>query len=199
MRNKKPFGQRSHYQDSNGFKHSHGGRENYPSSSWGRASEFGRNTEFRESDTYERPERQERQKFEPPTRNEFRSRSSEPYVGGEFSSSQYGIGGKYHGDWISHESRGYGLSAFGFRGKGPKGYERSDERIFEDVCEALFHSPIVDASDIEVQVKEGNVYLRGTVGDRHDKREAEICIEHIGGVVDVMNELQIRNMSHPSH
>ena len=77
----------------------------------------------------------------------------------------------------------------GFSGKGPKGWKRSDERIKEDVNEALFKSYEVDATDIEVDVKDGVVYLRGSVHVRGDKREAEDCVENIHGVVDVQNQL----------
>lgn len=78
------------------------------------------------------------------------------------------------------------------RGKGPRGYTRSDERVFEDVCEALFLSPNVDASDIEVKVKEGIVYLHGNVDRRESKRFAELAIENISGVHDVQNQLIIQ-------
>lgn len=76
-------------------------------------------------------------------------------------------------------------------GRGPKGYQRLDDSIFSDVCESLFRSPDVDASDIEVQVNEGIVYLRGTVADRTTKRLAELEIENISGVKDVQNLLTI--------
>ena len=38
------------------------------------------------------------------------------------------------------------------RGRGPKGYTRSDERIREDVNDRLSDDPFVDASEIEVMV-----------------------------------------------
>jgi hypothetical protein len=34
-------------------------------------------------------------------------------------------------------------------GRGPKGYQRSDERIKEDICDCLTRDPDVDASEIE--------------------------------------------------
>lgn len=74
-------------------------------------------------------------------------------------------------------------------GRGPRGYRRSDDTIFEDVCEMLFRSPDVDASDMEVEVKKGCVYLRGEVRDRRTKRMAELEIENISGVQDVQNLL----------
>jgi hypothetical protein len=50
----------------------------------------------------------------------------------------------------------------GHRGRGPKNYSRSDTRIEEDVHERLMHDPL-DASGIEVSVKDGEVTLTGTV------------------------------------
>lgn len=79
----------------------------------------------------------------------------------------------------------------GYRGKGPKNFLRSDERIREAVCEALSDDDNVDASEIEVQVKGGEVTLVGTVEDRHAKRAAEDCVEHVPGVKDVQNQLKV--------
>ncbi len=88
-------------------------------------------------------------------------------------------------------------------GKGPKGYQRPDDRIHEDVCEALYRDPEIDASEIEVKVKDRVVILIGTVESRHIKRLAEQIIESISGIIDVHNELRIdttlasRNIARP--
>jgi osmotically-inducible protein OsmY len=74
-------------------------------------------------------------------------------------------------------------------GKGPKGYKRSDTRIQEDVHEALTRDHDIDASEIEVSVKDGIVTLSGSVTERKMKRLAEDCVENISGVVDVRNEI----------
>ena len=74
-------------------------------------------------------------------------------------------------------------------GKGPRGYTRSDIAIFEDVCDTLSLSAEVDASEIEVNVKEGIVFLRGSVPDRRMKKMAELEIENISGIKDVQNYL----------
>lgn len=79
----------------------------------------------------------------------------------------------------------------GYAGRGPKGWRRSDDRIKDDVCEALEHHPEVDASDIEVDVKDGMVILKGNVEDRRQKRMAEDVIDQLQGVHDVKNELSI--------
>jgi osmotically-inducible protein OsmY len=78
-----------------------------------------------------------------------------------------------------------------FRGRGPRGYQRSDERIHEEVCESLTDDDHVDASDIEVSVKDGEVTLKGTVHSRDEKRRAEDVIENLPGVKDVHNSLQV--------
>lgn len=82
-----------------------------------------------------------------------------------------------------------------FFGKGPKGFKRSDERIQEEVCEALFRDPSVDASEIEVSVQEGEVTLSGTVTERQMKRMAEDCAESISGVKDVRNEIRVQSQN----
>lgn len=84
-----------------------------------------------------------------------------------------------------------GMERSGHFGKGPKGYRRSDERIKEEVCEALYRASNVDASEIEVDVKEGTVTLKGTVEERESKRAAESCIENLSGVEDVRNEIRV--------
>ena len=77
----------------------------------------------------------------------------------------------------------------GHIGKGPKDYVRSDKRIWEDVCEALYLSYDVDASHIEVEVKDGIVFLKGKVDSRLTKRMSEDAVENVAGVLDVKNEL----------
>lgn len=84
-------------------------------------------------------------------------------------------------------------------GKGPKGYHRSDERIKEDVSEALFQNYQVDATDIEVQVVDACVFLRGNVDSREVKKLAEHAVEAVAGVEDVQNELRIVKRPDTSH
>ncbi len=76
-------------------------------------------------------------------------------------------------------------------GRGPRGYRRSDERIAEDVCERLTQHGQVDARDINVEVHDGEVTLRGTVAERRMKRLAEDVAESVTGVEDVHNELRL--------
>jgi hypothetical protein len=90
-------------------------------------------------------------------------------------------------------ARGHaGGSARGrFTGKGPKGYQRSDERIREDVSDLLERDGDLDASEIVVEVRVGEVTLEGTVPDRPSKRLAEDLIEDVSGVKQVHNRLRI--------
>jgi hypothetical protein len=76
-------------------------------------------------------------------------------------------------------------------GKGPRGYQRNDQRVFEDVCDRLTDDPRVDATEIEVQVENGEVTLTGTVRSREEKHRAEDTIESISGVRDVHNHLRV--------
>ena len=141
------------------------------------------------------------------------------YSGHESGGSAYGEGG--HG-WDSDRDRrgalGYGGGtqsggsasewgerAGGHRGKGPRGYRRSDERIREDVCESLTDDPRIDASNLEVTVENCEVILSGTVTSREEKRRAEDLAERVPGVKDVKNSVRVstgpgadENMASPS-
>lgn len=76
------------------------------------------------------------------------------------------------------------------RGRGPKGYTRSDDRIRDLVCDALTDAPDLDAGGIEVVVDKGEVTLDGTVSDRAGKHYAEGIIAEVGGVRHVQNNLR---------
>ena len=77
-------------------------------------------------------------------------------------------------------------------GRGPKGYETSDERIYEDVCERMTQHGDLDASDIEVKTENGEVTLEGTVPERRMKRLAEDLADQTPGVRDVHNHLRVQ-------
>ena len=76
-------------------------------------------------------------------------------------------------------------------GKGPKGYNRSDDRIHDDICEVLTQHGEIDASDIEVKVQSGVVTLTGTVDARMTKRLAHESIERLSGVKEIINRLKV--------
>lgn len=77
------------------------------------------------------------------------------------------------------------------RGKGPRDYRRSDERIREDVNDRLTDHSYLDASDISVSVKDGEVTLTGTVAERRYKRIAEDVAESVSGVKHVQNNIRV--------
>jgi osmotically-inducible protein OsmY len=79
------------------------------------------------------------------------------------------------------------------RGRGPKGYTRSDERIREDVNDRLTDDGWLDASDIEVQVASAEVTLTGHVNSREEKRRAEDIVEAVSGVKHVQNNLRVKD------
>lgn len=104
----------------------------------------------------------------------------------------YGPGGDRRdggGDRERHEA--FPPPAAGFRGRGPKNYQRSDQRIVEDLCERLTDDDDIDASGIEVDVKQGVVTLAGTVGERWMKHRAEDLAGRCGGVRDVENRIRV--------
>ena len=82
-----------------------------------------------------------------------------------------------------------------FRGRGPKGYTRSDERLTEEICDRLTDHPRIDASDIEVRVNQGEVTLTGTVRDKVTKWHAEDLAASCSGVREVHNHLRTSSAS----
>ncbi len=96
--------------------------------------------------------------------------------------------GAFQGVDQGWSSRGRG----GYAGRGPKGYQRSDDRLRDDVCDRLMEDDSIDASDVDVQVRSGEVTLSGTVADRWMKRRAEDLAEQVMGVRDVMNQVRVQ-------
>jgi hypothetical protein len=78
-----------------------------------------------------------------------------------------------------------------YAGRGPKGYQRSDERIKEEICDRLTADADIDAVEIEVLVQGGEVTLQGSVPERAMKRAAEDSVEEISGVLQVHNRLRV--------
>jgi hypothetical protein len=66
----------------------------------------------------------------------------------------------------------------------------SDDQIRENVCELLARDPLIDASEIEVDVYKGFVILRGFVDSRQTKRLAELTVDDLPGVNDIINQLE---------
>ncbi|MEA2490591.1 MAG: hypothetical protein QOH21_2383 [Acidobacteriota bacterium] len=83
------------------------------------------------------------------------------------------------------------LGRVSHRGRGPKNWRRSDERIREEMNERLTYHDGVDATDIEVAVENGEVTLTGQVTSRWEKRLAEDVADMVQGVRDVHNRLTV--------
>jgi osmotically-inducible protein OsmY len=115
---------------------------------------------------------------------------------GETRYEQRGSGFGQGSSWDTRTgSNARSQSRRGFTGRGPKGYQRSDERLREEVSDRLMADDQIDASDIEVTVANGEVALTGTVDDRRAKRRAEDCAEQVMGVRDVMNHIRVQRRS----
>jgi len=130
--------------------------------------------------------------------------SNQGYGGQGFSGGHYGgfanegarnqsSGGQreqnYGGNYGETFGRGY--AGRGFSGRGPKGYQRSDERVKELLSERLTDDDDIDASEISIEVKNGEATLTGTVGSREEKRAAEELAERSPGVREVQNHLRV--------
>ncbi|HET7433161.1 MAG TPA: BON domain-containing protein [Thermoanaerobaculia bacterium] len=81
-----------------------------------------------------------------------------------------------------------------YRGKGPRNWRPSDERIREVVNERLTDHAGIDATDVEVTVENGEVTLSGDVGSRYQKRLAEDIAADCRGVHDVHNRLKVADL-----
>lgn len=130
------------------------------------------------------------------------------HAGSSYDSDYFGATGLPRTRWQSEpdenvfDDRVYGGRSLGpdyisgsqgqFRGRGPRGYRRSDERIKEDVCQCLTDDRYIDASDVDVAVTDREVVLSGTVHSRAEKRHAEDLIERLPGVRDVINKLRVQ-------
>ena len=129
---------------------------------------------------------------------------------GSSQAGQYGQSGQYGSSFGSLQSDPYSSSPSGqygrygssqpssawssegpYVGRGPQGYKRSDERIAEDVNECLTRHGRIDATQIQVSVREGEVTLAGSVNSREEKRLAEDAVEACYGVKEVHNQLRV--------
>ena len=122
-----------------------------------------------------------------------------------------------YGTESGHRSQGYGTHAgYGSQGgygpqgdahwpqsswaqqgratkRGPKGYQRSDERIREDLCERLMHAELIDSSEVTIEVAAGKVTMEGTVPERRMKHAIEDMAETTSGVTEVDNRIRVEH------
>jgi len=75
---------------------------------------------------------------------------------------------------------------------GPKGYQRTDERISEEICDELMQTDHIDSSEVTVEVTAAKVTLDGTVPERWMKHAIEDLADACPGVQDVDNRIRIK-------
>jgi hypothetical protein len=175
------------------------GRENYGQPSWGEQRSGQHDWDPRRPDWQRTRYEWGRER----TGNEGPWGTGSQGFGTGYRSAEFSSSGGYTGFGLSGSESYYGgAGAYGqqqqrgrFTGKGPKGYQRSDDRIREDVCERLTHHSDIDASEIEVKVTNAEVTLSGTVDERSAKRMAEEIVESISGVKDVHNQVRVRDQN----
>jgi hypothetical protein len=166
---------------------------------------FGRDVGWEQGPTREREFRGER-RFNSQWPGPY---GSDPGRSGSGSIRHGGAGSDWHQDsggyWGQGSGGGQGIGGGGtsfsaagswmagpHSGRGPQGYQRSDARIEEDVCEHLTHHGMLDATGIQVRVENGEVTLTGTVESRQAKRLAEDILDSISGVKDIHNQLRVQ-------
>jgi hypothetical protein len=141
---------------------------------------------------------------EPSTGERLQYAYGSPYGQGDLNSDRPGQGDWRDSDWVPNRpARGRGtwagdwadpstnIGMADYRGRGPKDYRRSDDRIREEVCDRFTDDPRLDASDVTVKVENGDVILTGTVATREQKRRAEDIAERVTGVADIINQLRV--------
>ncbi len=79
---------------------------------------------------------------------------------------------------------------------GPKGYQRSDERVKEDISERLYRAYHIDSSEVTVDVRAGKVTLEGTVPSRHMKHAIEDMVDDCPGVVEIDNRIRVAGLNY---
>lgn len=137
-------------------------------------------------------------KYAPTGESEFSRESTVPYDQDEVLSERHYTFSPMESHGRSRiRSREPKSEPTNFRGVGPKNYVRTDEMIKEDANLALYRHWDVDATDIEVSVRESVITLKGFVKTKEQKRAAEAAVENIRGVKDVYNEIHLRKPENP--
>lgn len=143
-----------------------------------------------------------------PTREDAFDRDARTYPGYPASSqwddplratagSGEGAGAREYSARWSTESADYGLGQRGSsvlhrQVRGPKNYQRSDERVREDICERLMAcAGDIELSDVSVDVKDKHVTLEGSVPERWMKHAIEDLADDCLGVQDVDNRIRV--------
>ena len=78
---------------------------------------------------------------------------------------------------------------------GPKGYQRADQRMREDICDQLMQTGHIDSSDVTVEVNGAKVQLEGSVPVRWMKHVIENLADACPGVQDIENRISVKKPS----
>ncbi|MFJ4293075.1 BON domain-containing protein [Cupriavidus sp. NPDC089707] len=121
------------------------------------------------------------------------TRQGRHWRSGDTGGSPYGYGEARYGmedEDVERPTRPSRWAAQAGSRRMPKGYQRTDARIRDDLCERLAHAED-DVSDVTVEVGSGIVTLAGTVRDRDAKFRIEQLAEDVLGVSEVRNNIQM--------
>lgn len=122
--------------------------------------------------------------------------------GGTVSYGEGVYGGYGQGDMgaAGRESRPWEQAGIGGRAmrRGPKGYQRSDERLREEICERLMNRWDIDSSDVSVAVHEGRVTVEGAVPERRMRHAIEDLVDDCHGVQDIENHIRVQRNYGPT-
>lgn len=123
--------------------------------------------------------------------------------GTDYRSGEGRSTGSYSGYYQPSSSRSRDYQSYGeneqqqrgqYSGRGPKGYQRSKDRIEEEINDMLTADPELNAEEIKVTVDDNReVTLRGHCDSRAAKRRAEDICERVAGVTDVNNQLKVKS------
>jgi hypothetical protein len=95
---------------------------------------------------------------------------------------------EFYADYSPKDIEGKG----NYLGKGPRNYQRSSDRIQDDICQLFTRDRHLDPSFIEVNVIGDEVHLEGFVDSRLSKWRAEDIAAEVPGVNKVINQLKLR-------
>jgi hypothetical protein len=172
----------------------HGGRGRDPSAGYGGAPEetremYGGQRHFVRDDFGRGDQRFDRQGLSSERYGQHGRYDMGP---GQHGQGQVGQGQVGQGQYGQGPQRSWrGEPQMGQR-RGPLNYQRSDQRIYEDVCDRLSEDDELDVSNVEVKVDKGEVTITGHVESRGMKRRLEDVVERVSGVKDVHVQVKVQ-------
>lgn len=110
--------------------------------------------------------------------------------GDEDTSVQSTRGAAPYGSSSSRTTMGSSMTEHKSR-KGPKGYQRSDDRLREEIVDALLSRRSIELDEVEIQVNDGSVTLTGTVQSRQQRYEIEDVADGVWGVKEITNNIKV--------